>query len=160
MPATLIVGQPGLTCAFPKCLAYCPNGHKFCSIGQGERMVEPASVADIMGGEKVLRQRVRTPADLEAAVSRGLPLRALEETAKRISGRWASASALQDRLVPRATRARRTRLKPSESEKVERLARMMALAEAVWEDEEDARGFMNEPHPLLEERAPVEVAQT
>jgi putative toxin-antitoxin system antitoxin component (TIGR02293 family) len=87
-------------------------------------------------------------------------VRALEETAKHISGHWISPGVLQDRLVPRATRARRKRLKPNESEKVERLARLMALAESVWENEDDARAFMNEPHPLLEERSPIDVAQT
>jgi uncharacterized protein (DUF2384 family) len=36
----------------------------------------------------------------------------------------------------------------------------MALAEAVWEDEDDARAFMNEEHPLFEGRTPVEMADT
>lgn len=57
-------------------------------------------------------------------------------------------------------RARRERLKPAEGDKVERLARLMAMAEAVWEDREDARSFMNEEHPRFEGRTPIEMADT
>jgi putative toxin-antitoxin system antitoxin component (TIGR02293 family) len=30
----------------------------------------------------------------------------------------------------------------------------------VWDDEADAREFLNTPHPLLDERAPLDVAMT
>ena len=44
--------------------------------------------------------------------------------------------------------------------RVERLARVMALAEHVWESREEAREFLREPHPALDEPAPLEVAQS
>ncbi|CAN5496984.1 DUF2384 domain-containing protein [soil metagenome] len=122
--------------------------------------IDAARVAEIMGGEKVLHHRVASLADLEAVVAEGLPIQALDETAIYISGNARAATTLKDRLVPRATRSRRTRLKVTESERVERLARLMAMAEAVWEDEEDARAFMHEPHPLLDGRTPLEMAET
>lgn len=122
--------------------------------------VDAAKVARIMGGEKVLRHRVSSLADLQAVVSEGLPVRALDETVQRVAGRSRTAAVLKDRLVPRATRARRTRLKLRESERVERLARLMALAEQVWEDEEDARAFLRQPHAMLDGKTPLEMAET
>ncbi|MBI4410445.1 MAG: DUF2384 domain-containing protein [Gemmatimonadetes bacterium] len=121
---------------------------------------DAAKVAEILGGEKVLGQRVESLADLHGVVARGLPLQALEETARRVAGNSRAVTALKDRLVPRATRSRRTRLKVTESERVERLARLMAIAEEVWENEEDARAFMNEPHALLNGKPPLELAET
>lgn len=128
--------------------------------GAGDVTVDAARVARVMGGAKVLGHRVRTLADLQEVVAGGLPVRALDEIVRRLAGTSRTATALKDRLVPRATRARRTRLKLTESERVERLARLMALAEQVWENEDDARAFMHEPHPMLDGRAPLEMAAT
>lgn len=122
--------------------------------------VDAAKVARIMGGEKVLRHRIGSLADLQKVVAEGLPLRALNETVRHVAGSTRTATVLKDSLVPRATRARRTRLKLVESERVERLARLMALAEEVWENEEDARAFMREPHSMLDGRSPIGMAAT
>lgn len=46
------------------------------------------------------------------------------------------------------------------SERVERLARTFALATVVWDSEEDARAFLNNRHPLLKGRTPLDVAMT
>jgi putative toxin-antitoxin system antitoxin component (TIGR02293 family) len=120
----------------------------------------PTKVAEVLGGEDVLGYDVENLADLEMAVAEGLPVRALNEMAGYVTTSRQRARLLKDRLVPRATRARRRRLKPVESERVERLARLMALAEQVWDDVDDARAFLNTPHPLLEGRAPLDVALT
>jgi putative toxin-antitoxin system antitoxin component (TIGR02293 family) len=121
--------------------------------------IDAAEVARIMGGARVLRQRIDTLAHLQHAVEQGLPVEALDETARYVAGGTAAERAIRDQLVPRATRGRRTRLKPAESERVERLARTMALAELVWEEPEAARAFLNTPHPLLDGRTPLETAQ-
>lgn len=122
--------------------------------------IDAAEVARVLGGEAVLRQRVVSLGDLQRVVSAGLPLRALDETVRYVAGAGRSATVLKDLLVPRATRSRRTRLKLEESERVERLARVIALSEAVWENWEDALAFLNEPHPMLEGSTPVEMAAT
>jgi putative toxin-antitoxin system antitoxin component (TIGR02293 family) len=123
-------------------------------------VVDVRRVADILGGSRVLHRRITNITDLEQAVIDGLPIRSLDETAEYVSASTRDVSALKDRLVPRATRSRRERLKPAEGEKVERLARLMALAEAVWENRDDARAFMNEEHPRFEGRTPIELADT
>jgi putative toxin-antitoxin system antitoxin component (TIGR02293 family) len=123
-------------------------------------VVDASRIADILGGTRVLHRKITSIADLEQAVIDGLPIRSLDETAEYVAANSRGVSAIKDRLVPRATRSRRDRLKPAESEKVERLARLMALAELVWEHENDARAFMNEGHPAFEGRTPVEMAET
>jgi putative toxin-antitoxin system antitoxin component (TIGR02293 family) len=62
------------------------------------------------------------------------------------------------RVVPLSTLKRRTRLKTHESEKTERLARVIALAELLWDDQEAAQEFLNTPHPELDGRTPLECA--
>jgi putative toxin-antitoxin system antitoxin component (TIGR02293 family) len=65
------------------------------------------------------------------------------------------------RVVPRGTLARRkTRLSRAESERLERYARLMALAELVWGNADDARAFLNESHPMLGDRIPIDLART
>jgi putative toxin-antitoxin system antitoxin component (TIGR02293 family) len=64
-----------------------------------------------------------------------------------------------NRVVPPATLHRRgARLKPHESERVERLARVVATALHVWGDEADARAFLTTEHALLKGRRPIDVA--
>jgi putative toxin-antitoxin system antitoxin component (TIGR02293 family) len=53
---------------------------------------------------------------------------------------------------------RRSRLKPHESEKTERLARVIALAEVLWDDLPSAQRFLSTPHPELDNRTPLESA--
>jgi putative toxin-antitoxin system antitoxin component (TIGR02293 family) len=42
----------------------------------------------------------------------------------------------------------------------ERLARLFARARDIWGDEDEARRFLNAPHPELNGPTPVEVAVT
>jgi putative toxin-antitoxin system antitoxin component (TIGR02293 family) len=97
---------------------------------------------------------------LAAAVERGLPRSALVRTvaAAGLSGK--ARDALMYRVVPLATLKRRTRLKIHESEKTERLARVIALAELLWDDQQAAQEFLNTPHPELDGRTPLECAGT
>lgn len=123
-------------------------------------MTPAERVADVLGGKAVLKRPVRTWGDLEAVVSDGLPKRALQLVASRGLPDGAPASSLVYRVVPIATFKRRTRLTPEESARTERLARVIALAEGLWEERDDARHFLNRPHPLLDDRSPLDVAAT
>ena len=123
-------------------------------------VIDASKVADILGGPRVLRRVVSNLAELQMAVIAGLPMESLDLTAEYVAADLKDLSAIKDRLVPRATRSRRERLKLGEGERVERLARLMAMAETVWEDEDDARAFMNEPHPLMEGKSPIEMAES
>jgi putative toxin-antitoxin system antitoxin component (TIGR02293 family) len=123
--------------------------------------LKPDKVISVLGGESTLRQRVRTVDDLRRAVERGLPLEALERTVRRVLGSGAEATALKHSIVPKATlQRRRGRLSLVESERVERLARITALAEEVWEDPASAHEFLVTPQPQLGDERPVDLART
>lgn len=64
------------------------------------------------------------------------------------------------RLVPEATFKRRVRLSPAESERTERLARVIAAAEYAWNNQEDARAWLTKRHAELGRRSPLETAMT
>jgi putative toxin-antitoxin system antitoxin component (TIGR02293 family) len=62
------------------------------------------------------------------------------------------------RVVPEATYKRRSRLTVVESERTERLARVIATAESVWGDADDAKTWLNTAHPELDGQMPLEAA--
>jgi putative toxin-antitoxin system antitoxin component (TIGR02293 family) len=115
-------------------------------------------IVDVLGGVAVLKRPVRSWADLENAVNEGLPKRALQAMAVRALPEGAPTAPLVYRVVPIATFKRRTRLTPEESARTERLARVVALAEGLWDEQAEARTFLNTPHPLLDRRTPLDVA--
>jgi putative toxin-antitoxin system antitoxin component (TIGR02293 family) len=120
-------------------------------------MIAPESIAEILG----LRASIRTIGELESAVSAGLPKRSLERLSTRLYNDRRTASAYKFRVVPQATWKRRgKRLSVDESEKTERLARVLAAAEHVWDDRDQAREWMSKPHRELNDQTPLEVART
>jgi putative toxin-antitoxin system antitoxin component (TIGR02293 family) len=124
---------------------------------RGIDMIAPESIAEILG----LGASVRTVGELESAVSEGLPKRALERLSARLYQDRRSASAYKFKVVPQATWKRRSkRLSVDESEKTERLARVLAAAEYVWDDREQAREWMSKPHRELNGQTPLEAART
>jgi putative toxin-antitoxin system antitoxin component (TIGR02293 family) len=123
-------------------------------------MIRPEKIADVMGGTAILGRRIRSIDDLEKTISHGLPKRALRLTAERVSTSPGDARRIMFRIVPEATFKRRTRLSTAESERTERLARVIAAAEYVWNDREDAREWLTKPHPEFGKRTPLESART
>jgi putative toxin-antitoxin system antitoxin component (TIGR02293 family) len=120
-------------------------------------MIAPESIAEILG----LGRSVRTVHELESAVSAGLPKRALEQLSARLYEDRRAANAYKYQVVPQATWKRRSkRLSVGESEKTERLARVLAAAEYVWDDRAQAREWMNKPHRELDSQTPLETART
>ena len=64
------------------------------------------------------------------------------------------------RLVPKATYERRKaahRLSADESARLARVARVWAVALDVWKTEEATRTFLFRPHPMIEDRRPIDV---
>jgi putative toxin-antitoxin system antitoxin component (TIGR02293 family) len=118
-------------------------------------------VAAILGGARVLKVKVFTVADLERAVGRGLPFAALKYLVRHFPQR--QKNRVQQIVVPRSTLQRREaegKLRPVESERLERIARLATLAEQVWESAEEAQRFLTSPHPQLDDQAPIDLAAT
>jgi putative toxin-antitoxin system antitoxin component (TIGR02293 family) len=124
-------------------------------------MVAVNHIADVLGGQLVLRRRLGSLAALDDAVAQGLPKAALRQTASRVFVSKSDQKQLMNRIVPEATfKRRRDRLSAAESGRTERVARVVANAEFVWGDRDDARGFLTTRHPALRNRTPVEAAMT
>jgi putative toxin-antitoxin system antitoxin component (TIGR02293 family) len=117
-------------------------------------MVAPNLIADVLGVQ------ADTITDLAQAVERGLPKEALRRTARRVFVERSEATKFLVSVVPEATFKRRIRLTTEESERTERLARVIAAAEFVWDSREEAREWLHTPHPELENRSPLAAAMT
>lgn len=98
------------------------------------------------------------PLVLQRALERGVPKSTLVAVLGAATTDDALRRALRDRIVPRATWNRRGRaLSRAEGERTLRLARVVALAEWVWDDAADARRFLATPHPRLGGKRPLEL---
>jgi putative toxin-antitoxin system antitoxin component (TIGR02293 family) len=123
--------------------------------------MEPRRIAEVLGGPQVLRKRVTSLEDLSEAVARGLPKSALRLAAQRACVGRREQRELIFGVVPEATfKRRRDRLSFAESERTERLARVIAAAEHAWGDQNHARRFLTAPHPLLRGRTPLKTSRT
>jgi putative toxin-antitoxin system antitoxin component (TIGR02293 family) len=123
-------------------------------------MIHPERIAEVMGGVAILGQEVRSFQDLESSVSGGLPKLALRRTLERVYLTAGDVRQAIYRVVPEATFKRRTRLSRAEGERTERLARVIAAAEYVWDDADDAREWLMKAHPELDGRTPLQAAET
>jgi putative toxin-antitoxin system antitoxin component (TIGR02293 family) len=119
-------------------------------------MVATEDVARVLG----IEGEVATTTDLRKLIGRGLPKKALGHVVDYVTQSSEEAASLRDRLVPPATFKRRTTLKPDEGAKVERIARIAALAEDAFGSPDDARDFLHTPHPELGGDRPLDIAQT
>ena len=120
-------------------------------------IVEPARIAQVLG----LGRGVKSVAQLDSQVGAGLPKASLGTVARHVYGSSPEAVVLMHQVIPAATFHRRgEELKPQESERVERLARVIATAEQVWDSEDDARAFLSTGHAMLGGKRPIEVALT
>jgi len=120
-------------------------------------LVTPEKIADVMA----LMPLPHSFAELDARVGQGLPKSALKACVARVCPGVPEQQKLLYRIVPQATfKRRRDALSVDESERAERLARVFASAAYVWDNEDDARAFLNAAHPLLQGRAPLDVAMT
>jgi putative toxin-antitoxin system antitoxin component (TIGR02293 family) len=120
-------------------------------------LVTPEKIASFMS----LMPVPHSFAELDALVSHGLPKHALKAIVDTIVLNTEERKQLLYRIVPEATyKRRRDKLSAEESERTERLARIYATAQYVWNSEDEARVFLHTPHPMLQNRTPLEVSMT
>ncbi len=123
--------------------------------------LDVGKVAATLGGPAAIGAAPATVVELAAAVARGLP-RAV--VGKLVANAAPDDPHLRKRIAALvaspATLKRGARLSPAASERAERLARVVALAHQALGDAETAQRWLNEPHPLLGNSSPIEVAAT
>jgi len=120
-------------------------------------LVTPEKIASIMA----LFPLPHSFAELDMLVSHGLPKQSLKAIVACVGINTEERKQLLYRIIPEATyKRRRDKLSAEESERTERLARIYATAQYVWDSDHDARIFLNTPHPLLQSRTPLDVSMT
>ncbi|MFM9971365.1 MAG: antitoxin Xre/MbcA/ParS toxin-binding domain-containing protein [Burkholderiales bacterium] len=120
-------------------------------------LVTPEKIASVMALVPV----PHSFAELDRLVSKGLPKGTLKASVDRICKSSEDRRNLLYRIIPEATYKRRQKhLSVEESERTERLARVIATAQYVWDSEEDAAAFLNTPHSMLQGRTPLEVSMS
>ncbi|MGH6890180.1 MAG: antitoxin Xre/MbcA/ParS toxin-binding domain-containing protein [Rhizomicrobium sp.] len=93
-------------------------------------------------------------------VQRGLPVSALERLAGHVCPNNARRFAY--RVVPKPTLERRRRqrkpLTIEESDRLARIAKVFAFGRELFHDDAKVRSFLDRPHPMLDDKAPLDVA--
>jgi putative toxin-antitoxin system antitoxin component (TIGR02293 family) len=120
-------------------------------------LVTPERIASIMA----LFPIPHSFSELDDLVSHGLPKNALKSCVDYVYLNYEDRKRLLYRIIPEATYKRcRDKLSVEESERTERLARIYATAQYVWNSDDDARTFLHMPHPMLQGRTPLDVSMT
>lgn len=123
-------------------------------------MPTPAAVIAVVGGPSIIGQPIVSPFDLIRAVRAGLPVGAVHALTQ--SGRLSRAEA--DRVVlPRKTLAHRERigtLTTDQSDRLLRVARVLAAAEEVFGSHAKAHQWLRRPASVLSDEVPLELLDT
>jgi putative toxin-antitoxin system antitoxin component (TIGR02293 family) len=115
-------------------------------------------VVEVMGGSAAVHAPVRGRTDLRAEIRKGLRLEALHKTVEHVFRDPADRRRCLYRVVSEGSYKRRVKfghVTLGESERVARLASVIALAEYVRDDPEAAREFLTTPPPELGDRPPI-----
>lgn len=121
-------------------------------------MIAAGMVAEALGGKKILHRTIESESDLLDSVEHGLPKATVRHIFRIFGGDRAKYIYL---FIPEGTyKKRKDTLNLEESQKAERIARLIATAQYVWDDENDVRQFLITPHPYFRNRKPLEVAFT
>ena len=114
-----------------------------------------------LGGPPVVGRQFRNEADVQSAIREGLPQGVLDEV-MRSSGLSLKELAASLDLAPRSLQRRRKegRLARYESDRVYRLARIIALARIYLGDPEAAVRWLKRPNRALDGQAPLEMIDT
>ena len=122
---------------------------------------ELRAVIDELGGTAVLGRRLTRGVDLQAAIREGLPQRVIEMLMGAADLSIKELAACLD-LSPRSLQRRRRegRLARHESDRVYRLARIVALAKSSLGGRDRATRWLKRPNRALGGQAPLAVLDT
>ncbi len=124
--------------------------------------METETIAEALGGRKVLGKSVRQPDDLAKLIRKGLPAGSVTALAKKLD---VANTVLSRTLgIAQRTLSRRlgqhSRLTPAESDRTARLARVYAKAVEVLGDKEKAVEWLQTPNRALGGERPLDELDT
>jgi putative toxin-antitoxin system antitoxin component (TIGR02293 family) len=118
-------------------------------------MSDIALMKEVFGWKGLLRG-VNTDLELDRWMTWHRPPRSMAASVFRNA---ALPPQIRFRVVPKATYHRSNYLSPNAFERVLRIGRLYARALTVFDgDAQEASAFLSDPHPLLDDRPPAEVA--
>ena len=115
---------------------------------------------DVMGGPRNLGGVVRNQIELAERITQGLPRSAALAVRRRLGlteAELAAGLGVSAKTLQRQAKEAAARLKPAQSDRLYRLARVAALAEEVLEDRARAHRWLREPQRGLGNRAPLDL---
>lgn len=124
--------------------------------------MEAETIADALGGRKVLGKAVKNPDDLATIVRKGLPARSITALGEKLH---LGNNVLSRKLgIPQRTLTRRlseaSPLTPAESDRTVRMARVYANAVEMIGDREKAIVWLNTPNRALGGKRPLDELDT
>ncbi len=119
-----------------------------------------SEIVDLLGGTRVVG-KVRSPIEMARIVRQGLPWAAFEAIVTVLAISQAElAATLHIRTRTLSRRKDTGRLEAMESDRLFRLARIIAHAVAVFEATERARDWLETPNRALGDQRPLELLDT
>ena len=118
--------------------------------------IQPASIETLLG---VNLAHGAAPLAFAASIEEGLPVAALDRLADTVAP---DDVRFKFRLISKATLERRRRsaskrLTSEEGDRLARLAKVFSFALEVYKSPEKARAFLSRPHPMLDNKPPLDV---
>lgn len=124
-------------------------------------MVKAAAVAKVLGGEEVIGQRVNTELELAGVVRLGYWPAAIDQL---FDGTVLTRADMERLVMPRRTLNHRIkngeRLTREESDRVTRLARIIALAQETFGDNSKVNSWLHKPVKAFGKQSPLDLLDT
>ena len=137
------------------------NGATFGANIDNKMTTEVQDIATQLGGEKAIGRPIRTERDIDAAIREGFPQKVVTEV-MHSADLTLKELALSLDLSPRSLQRRRRegKLAKYESDRIYRLARLIALAKRYIGDDDKARRWLKRPNRSLGGLAPFDLIDT
>lgn len=120
-----------------------------------------AQIVDVLGGTGIFHSRIRGPQELGDRVREGLPYETLEAVVERLRlTREELSAALHLPLRTLTRRKKNRRLRPDESDRLARLARIAAYGIEVLGDEDRATSWLRTSNRALGGSTPLQLLDT
>lgn len=123
-------------------------------------MISPQRTVEVVGGKAVVGGDIRNSLDLVRAVRRGLPVGAALHVLA--SGRLTPAE-MDKTVLPRRTLANRRKvgtLTAEQSDRLLRVARVLAAAEETFGNRDNAAAWLRRPTQVLAGESPIDLLDT